>query len=333
MIQPITPSSDAELLARVRGSARHHAWGERWELTCQAMSTSVRIVFYTPYPGLAGEFQDVALDWIARFEARYSRFRPESIVGQINAHAGGEWIEYDEEAEQLFDVCDRMHALSGGIFDPATLPMLWLWNWKADPPVVPTPSSIEAARALCGWEEVQRRPRAIRLPQAGMGIDLGGIGKEYAVDHLVEMARQRGIANVMVDIGQDLRVSGHPPERDAWYIGLEEPDRPGECWTALRLTDGAVATSGDYLRGFDHEGRRYGHILDPRTGMPVANSCQAASVIASSCVLAGVLSTAAFIVGPAEGIDLIQQHGGAQGCITTDRARHQTRRFSSHVPT
>jgi thiamine biosynthesis lipoprotein len=137
---------------------------------------------------------------------------------------------------------------------------------------------------------------------------------------------------VMIDIGQDIRVCGHPPGKDAWYIGLEEPDRPGECWTAVRLTDHAVATSGDYFRSFTHEGRRYGHILDPRTGVPVSNGCQSVSVIAPNCVKAGILSTAAFILGADEGLELIRGQAGVEACITTESARHQTRQFSSHVP-
>lgn len=166
-----------------------------------------------------------------------------------------------------------------------------------------------------------------------MGIDLGGIGKEFAVDQLLRLARERGIRDAMIDIGQDIRVSGHPAGREAWYIGLEEPGQPGHCWTALRLTDHAIATSGDYFRSFSRDGRRYGHILDPRNGQPVNNGCQAVSVVAPSCVLAGVLSTAAFILGPEEGLKLIQQYGGVEACITTENARHQTRRFSSYVPT
>jgi thiamine biosynthesis lipoprotein len=165
-----------------------------------------------------------------------------------------------------------------------------------------------------------------------MGIDLGGIGKEYAVDRLIHMAKDRGITDVMIDIGQDIRVNGRPPGRDAWCIGLEDPGNPGNCWTALHLNNNAVATSGDYFRAFHHDGKRYGHILDPRTGWPVSNGCQAATVVAPSCVLAGVLSTAAFILGPTEGIALIQQFGGGiEGCITTESSRHQTRRFSHHV--
>jgi thiamine biosynthesis lipoprotein len=185
---------------------------------------------------------------------------------------------------------------------------------------------------MTGWAKVHRRPNRVRLPAPGMGIDLGGIGKEFAVDHLVSLAREFGITDVMVDIGQDIRVTGRPPGKDAWYVGLEEPDHPGECWAAVRLTRHAIATSGDYFRSFTAGGRRYGHILDPRTGLPVANGCQAVSVIAPDCVTAGVLSTAAFILGPDDGLDLIRSEPGAEGCITTRNARHQTRRFSAHVP-
>lgn len=330
----IAPSANAvsTMLDRVRGTVRQQTDGCFWQITCRAMSTTVRLCFASDRPALANEFARLAIDWIAMFEARYSRFIPDSIIGQINSSAGGDWLEFDADAEEIFDCCDRMCDLSGGTFDPASLPLLRLWDWKANPPRIPDSKTVIAALDLCGWKKIARRPRAIRLPKSGMGIDLGGIGKEYAVDRLIRMAQEHGIGNVMIDIGQDLRVSGLPPGRDAWYIGLEEPGEPGHCWTAVRIVDRAVATSGDYFRAFEQNGRRYGHIVDPRDGQPVSNGCQAVSVIAPNCVLAGVLSTAAFILGPQAGIDLIQQHGGVEACITTANARHQTRRFSSYVP-
>jgi len=320
------------VLARVRASVQGEANLDYYQVTCRAMSTPVRLAFRTVAPGIARDFREAAIEWIARFEARYSRFLPDSIVGQINLGTGRDWIELDEDADRLFSLCDEMHALTRGVFDPAALPLLRLWDWKADPPRIPDETAIRAARELCGWEKVERRSGGIRLPRAGMGIDLGGIGKEFAVDALLHMARERGIVDALIDIGQDLRVSGRPPGKDAWYIGLEEPDQPGQCWTAVRLTDQAVATSGDYFRSFTRDGRRYGHILDPRTGQPVSNGCQAVSVIAPSCVLAGILSTAAFILGAIDGLVLLQQHSEVQGCITTENARYQTRRFSNYVP-
>jgi FAD:protein FMN transferase len=306
--------------------------GGFFRVTCRAMSTPVNIAFAAASSAAAEEFQRTAINWIATFEARYSRFLAESIVGQINASSGGDWLELDEDSDRLLSLCDEMHRMTRGVFDPATLALLRIWDWKADPPRVPSETEILAAREICGWGKVHRRPRAIRLPIAGMGIDLGGIGKEFAVDQLISMARAMGISDVMIDIGQDIRVTGHRPGKDAWYIGLEEPDRPGECWTAVRLTDQAVATSGDYFRSFTVGGRRYGHILDPRTGLPVSNGCQAVTVIAANCVTAGILSTAAFILGAEQGLELIRQQSGVDACITTESARHQTRRFSAYVP-
>jgi FAD:protein FMN transferase len=334
MIQP--PASLISFVsARVRDSMQVEARGDFYRITCRAMSTPVNIAFAAS-SAVACEMQRAAIDWIARFEARYSRFLPESIVGQINARSGGEgggdWLELDEDADRLLSMCDEMHRLTRGVFDPAALPLLRIWDWKANPPRIPSEQDILAAREMSGWDKVQRRPRGIRLPIAGMGIDLGGIGKEFAVDQLVEMARTFAISHVMIDIGQDIRVAGHAPGKDAWYIGLEEPDRPGECWTAVRLTDHAVATSGDYFRSFTVNGRRYGHVLDPRTGLPVSNNCQSVSVIAPNCVLAGILSTAGFILGAEEGLELIRQQPSAEACITTEFARHQTRRFSAYVP-
>jgi thiamine biosynthesis lipoprotein len=324
----------SDVSTRIRESMRIDPRGDAYRVRCRAMSTPVNIAFATPSPAVARDFPVAAIDWLARFEARYSRFIPESIVGQVNARAraGGDWLELDDDADRLISLCADMHRLTRGAFDAAALPLLRLWDWKADPPRVPTEPEIRAALERSGWDNVQRRPHAIRLPIAGMGIDLGGIGKEFAVDHLTSMARTFGIADAMIDIGQDIRVAGRSPGKDAWYIGLEEPDRPGECWTAVRLTGQAVATSGDYVRSFTVDGRRYGHILDPRTGRPVANGCQAVTVIAPDCVTAGVLSTAAFILGPDEGIDLIREQAGVEACITTEHARHQTRRFSSYVP-
>jgi thiamine biosynthesis lipoprotein len=240
-------------------------------------------------------------------------------------------VEIDSEAENLFKLCAEMVFFTRGVFDPTALPLIQLWNWKANPPVIPTDAQLEAARALCGWSKVQRRSGAIFLPHCGMCLDLGGIGKEYAVDCVTLLAGHRGIENVLVDFGQDVRVHGQPLEKGAWHIGLEDPQHPGSCWAGVAVTNHAVATSGDYLRHFTRDGRRYGHIIDPRNGMPVYNSCLSVSVIAPNCTVAGILSTTAFIFGPGEGLNLIGSYMGADGCITTDNTRYETRRFHEYV--
>ena len=316
---------------RVLRSATQSATAGNYKLAFHAMGTACRVNFRTQSPTLARDFRQEVLHWVASFEAKYSRFLPDSLIGRINAAAGEHWVEIDSETENLLKLCGEMFFLTRGVFDPTALPLIKLWNWKANPPVIPTEAQLGAARELCGWNKIQRRPGAIFLPRAGMSIDLGGIGKEYAVDCVTMLAGIRSIENVLVDFGQDVRVRGPLPEKRAWHIGLEDPQHPGNCWTGVAVTDHAVATSGDYLRHFTKDGRRYGHIVDPRDGQPVYNSCLSVSVIAPTCTVAGVLSTTAFILGPTEGLKLIGSHMGADGCITTDKTRYQTRRFHEYV--
>jgi thiamine biosynthesis lipoprotein len=167
-----------------------------------------------------------------------------------------------------------------------------------------------------------------------MAIDFGGWGKEYAVDMVAQIARRHGFTRALVDFGHDLCAVGAAPGKPAWHIGLEDPARPGvTCWGSVAVNDRAVASSGDYLRAFTLNGRRFGHIVDPRTGWPVANGCRQVTVIARGCLQAGVLSTSAFILGPEKGRKLIEETMGAEGCIVTAEARHQTKGFFNYVVT
>ncbi len=325
------PDSATVVRERVQRSAQTAVEGGLHKLTFQAMSTVCRVHFRAPTAGLARDFQDAALRWVAGFEAQYSRFIPNSLIGRINAAAGRDWVEVDAETDALFNLCQEMIFFTRGAFDPSSLPLIRLWNWKANPPVVPDAAQIQTARELVGWRKLKRRRGAIHLPQAGMGLDLGGIGKEYAVDRVLMLAQQRGIENVLVDFGSDVRVHGEPPEQGAWHVGLEDPRQPGRCWTGVAVTNHAVATSGDYLRHFLHGGRRYGHILDPRTGYPVNNGTLAVSVVAPHCTLAGILATTACILPPQEAVNLISLCPGAEGCVTTESAQHQTLRFHAYT--
>ena len=321
------PNSYAMVLDRVQRSATQTAAAGFYKLAFQAMGTVCRVHFRSLNPTLARDFQGEVLRWIAQFEAKYSRFIGDSLISRINAAAGEHWVEIDAETENILKLCGEMVFFTRGAFDPTSLPLIQLWNWKANPPIVPTDAQIAAARELTGWTKVQRRPGAIFLPRAGMSLDLGGIGKEYAVDRVVMMALERGIEHVLVDFGQDVRVHGSPPEGESWHIGLDDPKNPGQCWTGVVVTNHAVATSGDYLRHFTKDGRRYGHIIDPRTGLPVWNGCLSVSVIAPTCTVAGILTTSAFILGARDGLNLISLCPGVEGCITTDNARHPTKNF------
>ena len=325
------PNSFASVLARVQRSATIAQADGLRQLTFHAMNTLCRVHFVSGDARRAADFQQEVLRWIAWFEAQYSRFIPDSLIGRINAAAGEHWVDVDDETEALFKLCGEMNFFTGGAFDPSALPLIRLWNWKAHPAVIPNDAAIAAARELVGWSRVQRRPGAVFLPRAGMCLDLGGIGKEYAVDRVVVMALQHGFPDVLADFGQDVRVNGKPPGKPAWHIGLEDPQSPGTCWTGVAVSQHAVATSGDYLRHFTRDGRRFGHIIDPRNGQPVFNRCLSVSVIAPTCTVAGILTTSAFILGERDGFNLISLCPGVEGCITTDNSRHPTRKFHDYT--
>jgi len=302
------------------------------KLSFPALGTTCEVQYAAPGgDGQATAFERAAVAWVNAFEAKYSRFRPDSLVSRINAAAGRAPVEVDPEMEGLLKLCDTLHFMTQGVLDPTTLPLLRLWNYQAEPPRVPAAAEIAAARALVGWKKVQRTPGRVFLPEPGMALDFGGFGKEYAVDIVAQLAVSNGIANVLVDFGHDLRALGAPPGRPAWHIGLEDPQKPGTASASIGVTGRGVASSGDYLRCFTVGGKRYGHIVDPRTGVPVANGCVQATVIAGTCLQAGVLSTTAFVLGVPQGIDFIQACPGAEGLLLTDKARAQTRGFFNYV--
>lgn len=301
-------------------------------LSFPALGTQCEVQYAAPQgDAQAMAFERAAVGWVTAFEAKYSRFRPDSLLSRINAAAGRAAVEIDSETEGLLKLCEMLHFMTNGVLDPTALPLIRLWNYKAEQPRIPREDEIAAARSRVGWKKVQWSGGKIFLPEPGMALDFGGFGKEYAVDMVAQLAVDHGIPSALVDFGHDLRAIGAPPGRPAWHVGLEDPNRPGTANGSIGVIGKGVASSGDYIRCATIEGKRYGHIVDPRTGWPVANGCLQATVVASTCLQAGVLSTTAFVLGAAKGIEFIQAAPGAEGLIVTDRARAQTRGFFHYV--
>lgn len=301
-----------------------------WRDEFTALGTHVRLlVTGCPAEDAAGFFAE-ARGWLAEFEARYSRFRPDSLVSRVNTAAGLEWVEIDAEMEAMLDVCAHVHAWSGGVLDCTMGPLARLWDHRQRV-AAPTEAEVAAARNLVGWSRVQRAPGRVFLPRRGMALDFGGWGKEWAVDALAALAIRRGLSSALIDLGHDLRTLGRPAGRSAWQVGLEDPARPGSHRGQLLVADGlGVASSGDYLRSFRHGGRTFGHILDLRTGAPVQHGGRQITVVAPSCFLAGLLATTAFVLGPAAGLDFVRRHAGTEAIFTTDHERLQTLRLWQH---
>jgi thiamine biosynthesis lipoprotein len=316
---------------RTESSVRFEHSNGIYRLSFTAMATHCQVAFAEPSPKSAAHFAETLVSWVTEFESRYSRFLPSSIIGNINARAGEGWISIDPETETLFRLCDELHFLTEQSLDPSSLPFTRLWNWKAPDPVIPNQAVIDHARALVGWNKIQRTPGAVFLPNEGMGIDLGGMGKEYAVDQAAQLAHEMGIESILIDFGQDIRALGAPPGRPAWHIGLESPRKPGTCDKGLGIRNVAVASSGNYRRFFRKNGKTYGHIIDPRTGIPVENDVQSVTVVSPNCVLSGALTTASVILGAEAGLALIERTYNAEGFIRTQNQTFETKGFASYV--
>ena len=268
----------------------------------RALGTACSIQFRQEDDRAALTFAADALGWLGAFEAKFSRFRESSAVSRINAAAGREWAQTDAEMERMLDLAEGLYNLTDGILDATMLPLLRVWDWKAVHTALPAAEDIQTALSLTGWRKVQRRKNAVFLPHAGMGLDFGGFGKEFAVDRLARLATERGIKDALVDLGRDIYALGGNGVHPFWHVGIEDALHPGACRTGLGLSNRAVSASGDHARCFMHNGRRYGHILDPRTGWPVANGVRGVNVVAQSCLEAGIYSTAVCILGVHDGL-------------------------------
>jgi thiamine biosynthesis lipoprotein len=230
-----------------------------------------------------------------RVEDKYSRYRTDNIVHAINT-SGGREIAVDEETAALLDFSAQLHVISEGRFDITSGVLRRAWTFDGGSHV-PAREDIDAIRALVGWHQVSWERPVLRM-RPGMEVDFGGIGKEYAVDRAAALARELDAESSLVNFGGDLAVSRPRSSGTPWRVGVEAASSGDP--RASRMIDvrqGALATSGDTYRYVTRDGRRYSHILDPRTGYPVENAPRSVTVAAGSCTQAGMLTTLALMQG------------------------------------
>jgi thiamine biosynthesis lipoprotein len=259
-----------------------------------AMATPCEMRLETDDPDLARRAGAAVEAEARRIEAKYSRYRADSVVSKIN-RAGGAEIAVDAETAHLLDFAAQCHAVSGGLFDITSGVLRRIWRFDGSD-AVPTPDQIKSLRALVGWHRVVWKSPAIILP-AGMEIDLGGLAKEYAVDRALAALRAIGAEPALVNFGGDLAVTGPRRGGKAWNVAIEHVERSGEMAGMLELSNGALATSGDMRRYLLKDGVRYGHILDPKTARPVMDAPRSVTVAAATCIAAGMTATLAMLHG------------------------------------
>jgi thiamine biosynthesis lipoprotein len=228
-----------------------------------------------------------------RLEKKYSRYRDDSVTTWIHANRDTP-IEVDEETASLIDFARQCFDLSEGLFDITSGVLRRAWTFDGSDRI-PEAAAIQRLLPLVGLDKLQWQPPRLLLP-AGMELDFGGIGKEYAVDRAYELLAARDWTPFLVNFGGDLRAN-RPPPHGPWQVGVERPDTDREATMLLDLEHGALATSGDSRRYLLKDGIRYGHILHPSTGWPVLGAPRSVTVAASSCTEAGLLATMALLQG------------------------------------
>ena len=242
---------------------------------------------------------------VLRIEQKYSRYREDSVITQINASAGKHWVECDEETQALLNYADQLYTLSNGLFDITSGVLRSVWNFKKQ--TLPDVVEIEQIKKLIGWKKVLRDGTKVKLQDAGMELDLGGFGKEYAVDQVANLLVANGVESGLVNLGGDVRVLGPKPDGSNWFVAVQNPRDPEAMIANVPVERGAVATSGDYESFMEVDGKRYCHILSPFTGTPVSY-WRSVSVMAPLALTAGTFTTIAMLK-EADAIDWLKQSG------------------------
>ena len=254
-----------------------------------------------------------------RIEAKFSRYREDSVVSRLNREAGRAPVTVDAETERLLRSALDLAQLTEGRFDPTVGVLRRVWDFKVGR--VPSEEELAELLPLVDAGAVVLAAGTAFLQYPDMEIDLGGVGKEYAVDRVTDLLREAGVESAIVNFSGDVRTLGRRGDARPWSIGVLDPRDRERCRFAIRTGGSAgVATSGDYERAFLKDGIRYHHLLDARTGHP-ARGVASATVVAPTAFAAGFLATAAFLLGPEAGLRLLETSPGVEGGLITEEGR------------
>jgi thiamine biosynthesis lipoprotein len=289
------------------------------ERTGAAMGSELRLTAFTADRDAAERaFVEVFREF-DRLDGLMSVWRPGSEVVQINAAAGERAVKAGVEVRDALRTARQISEWTGGKFDVTFGALSDLWKFDHDQDnAIPDGAAVRARLPLIDYRQLVMDEAAgtVFVKRKGMRVHLGGIGKGYAVDRAVAMLRRAGLRDFLIQAGGDLYAAGMKDGRP-WRLGINDPRGPsGRSFATVDLSDGTFSTSGDYARSFVKDGVRYHHILDPATGQP-ARGCRSVTVVADSPLVADGLSTGVFILGPEEGMALVEKLPDVEAVIVT----------------
>jgi thiamine biosynthesis lipoprotein len=273
-----------------------------------AMGTTWSVHALAPR-GVARETIAAAVEaQLARVIREMSTWEPDSLISRFNRAEAGSWHALPEAFHAVLDAALTMAVDSDGAFDPTVGPLVNLWGFgpatdSVPSHAVPDQAALAQARARCGWRRIglDRATRSALQP-GGAYLDFSGIAKGYAVDLVAQALREAGCASWLAEIGGELSGMGVKADGQPWWVALERPPLDGGAALLAALHGMAIATSGDYRRHFEQDGRRYAHTIDPRSGSPVRHDLASVTVLHPSCMVADALATALTVLGEEEGM-------------------------------
>jgi len=316
----------------------------------EIMGTFARVVAVAKHERQGRRCIEAGFGELVRIDKMMSDYKPDSELSKVNREAFANPVKVTPELFEILQKSVDFSRLSNGAFDITVGPLVDLWHKAGEANVMPDENTLAATKARVGYEKLilDANGRTVRFVVAGMRLDLGAIGKGYAVDKAVEAMQKRGAIGGMVDSGGNIRCFGAPADKNAWLVGLQNPksagtdtDLPelhgaigtGGVLMVLRLNDMAVATSGDYRRFVTIDGKKVSHIVDPNTGAS-ADRLSSDTIIAATAVDADALSTAVNVMGAEKGLALIESLDGVEAILVTDGPEYairQTRGAEKYV--
>lgn len=298
--------------------------------TFDTMATKLTVVV-PESPSAAADAEAVA-EVFREVDARMSEWKDSSPLSAVNREAGGAPVPVPADLREVLHRAVALGDATDGAFD-VTWAALWgLWDFRAASPSVPDPAEIARRVALVDYRQVQVDDAlgTVRLPRAGMKIGLGGIAKGYALDQARKVLQARGVEDFLVIGGGQILAGGRKGDRP-WRTGLRDPrGGPEDYFAGLEVRDESLSTSGDYESFFEVDGRRYHHIVDPRTGWP-SEGLRSATVISADATLADALSTACMVMGVEKSLAVCRALGAEAALVDADGALHVTPGLQSRL--
>jgi len=308
------------LLALVGFLALQRCAGEKPQQLNRSRILMGTVVEITAFGDDLGRLEAAVAAAFAEMERIEGLMAPEgeaSDVARLSAAVKGG--EVAAETAEVIALGLRVAEASDGAFDMGLGRLKALWAIEGEDPRVPSLEEVRRALSGTGRGDLRLVGRRVVKGVPELSVDLGGIAKGYAIDRAVETLRRAGIESAAINAGGDIRLLGAHGERP-WRIAIQHPRDSGRALATLAVADTSVVTSGDYERFFESEGVRYHHLFDPRTGYP-AGACRSVTVVTPSAALADALATAAFVLGPEQGLALFRRFPQAEGVIVDAAGR------------